>query len=108
MAWRFQLAVECAEDKEARKRLFGSKATLKGSPLHLMSAGRPVVIGMSVEGVNVWSRMLEKLKELGATTQSATIRQIWQVHKTVYEEIGHPEWDKAVYEAYFESRAIPY
>jgi hypothetical protein len=26
----------------------------------------------------------------------------------VYDEIGHPEWAEAIYEAYFKSRGIPF
>jgi len=52
--------------------------------------------------------MLKKLQALKTTPDNATVEQIWQVHKTVYEDIQHPEWAKAVYEAYFNSRGIPY
>jgi hypothetical protein len=59
-------------------------------------------------GENIWDKMLKKLQALKTTPDNATVEQIWQVHKTVYEDIQHPEWAKAVYEAYFNSRGIPY
>lgn len=40
--------------------------------------------------------------------RNATMQQIWQAHKEVYEAIGQSDWAHAIYEAYVKPNGIKY
>ncbi len=59
--------------------------------------------------VNIHQRIMSRLSEYGVTVPTnASVEQIWKAHRSVYDDIGHPEWAEAIYEAYFKSKGISF
>ena len=59
-------------------------------------------------GANIFRQVNERLTRLGTSVEGASIENIWKAHKRVYEEMNHPEWAKAIFEAYFQGRGIAF
>ena len=57
---------------------------------------------------NIFNRVKEKVTASGTNVERASVQQIWTAHRSVYEELNHPEWAEAIYDAYFQSRGISY
>jgi hypothetical protein len=56
-------------------------------------------------GINIDALLTERFRHIGTTAESASIAQIWQAHRGVYDQIGHPEWAEALYKATSKARA---
>ena len=40
--------------------------------------------------------------------KNATLQQIWQAHKEVYESIGQSDWAHVIYDVYVKPKGIQY
>ena len=59
-------------------------------------------------GLTPLQRLKDKLTQMGTTVESASVEHIWKAHKSAYEEMNHPEWAQAIYEAYFQGKGIAF
>ncbi|MDE7417716.1 MAG: hypothetical protein K2N44_15670, partial [Lachnospiraceae bacterium] len=64
-------------------------------------------------GVNIDDRINKALERITGMNyknakKNATMQQIWQAHKEVYESIGHSDWAHVIYDAYVKSKGIQY
>jgi RHS repeat-associated protein len=76
------------------------------TPLSHRNVGGPSIdIGA---GANIFQRLKDRLTQLGTTVEGASVENIWKAHKSVYEELNHPEWAQAIYEAYFQGKGIAF
>ncbi len=76
------------------------------TPLNHRNVGGPSIdIGA---GANIFQRLKESLTQLGTNVEGASVEQIWKAHKSVYEELNHPEWAQAIHEAYFQGKGIAF
>jgi RHS repeat-associated protein len=59
-------------------------------------------------GTNLDDAISKELQALGTTKSRASVEQIWQAHRNVYDRAGYHEWSSALHKAYFEPLGVAY